>query len=197
MLTPVHSLVNDLDVVDSVEGWLSRAEARLLAELAGTIEPPRCIVEVGNYRGRSTVALALGALRGKGARVFSIDPHTEFTGARGGRFGSEDQAQLYANLTRTGVGAQVNVVSLDSVSVARGWSEANVALFFVDGDHRYEAVRADFEAWRPRLALGAQVLFDDIDFPDVQRTVTELIDGRTLTLRKQIGKLAWCELGPR
>lgn len=183
-----------LDTVESVEGWLARPEARLLAELAETIAPPHCAVEIGNYRGRSTVALGLGARHGKGARIYSIDPHHEFTGARGGRFGGEDQAQLYANLARTGVGAQVNVIALDSIAAARAWSTANVALFFVDGDHRYEAVRADFEAWRPHLAPSAQVLFDDIDFADVERVVGELVEAGVLARRGRTGKIAWCEL---
>ncbi|MBI5364755.1 MAG: class I SAM-dependent methyltransferase [Planctomycetes bacterium] len=183
-----------LDTVESVEGWLARSEARLLAELAGTIAPPHCALEIGNYRGRSTVALGLGARGGKGARVYSVDPHHEFIGARGGRFGGEDQAQLYANLARTGVGPQVNVVGLDSIAAARAWSSANVALFFVDGDHRYEAVRADFEAWRPHMAPRAQVLFDDADFVDVERALNELVEGGVLVRRGRTGKIAWCEL---
>ena len=186
-----------LDAVESVEGWLARSEARLLAELAATIDASHCVVEIGNFRGRSTVALGFGAQRGRGARVYSIDPHADFTGARGGRFGSEDQAQLYANLARTGVGAQVHVVGLGSVETSRAWSSANVALLFIDGDHRYASVRADFEAWRPHLAPRAQALFDDIDFPDVERAVRELVDAGVLRERGRTGKLAWCELVER
>ncbi len=188
------SLHELLDNVESVQGWLARPEARLLAELASMVEPPNCAVEIGNYRGRSTVALGLGARSGNGARVFSIDPHAEFTGARGGRFGSEDQAQLYANLARTGVGEQVNVVGLDSIAVARAWSSANVALLFVDGDHRYDAVCADFEAWRVHLVPRAQVLFDDVDYPDVERVVGELVQAGVLVRRGRTGKVEWCEL---
>lgn len=197
MLTDSLPLADALDTVESVEGWLARSEARLLAELAGTIVPPRTIVEVGNYRGRSTVALGLGALGGRGARVYSIDPHRAFTGARGGRFGSADQAQLYANLTRPGVGAQVNVIGLDSTAVARGWNEGAVALLFVDGDHRYESVRADVEAWLPHLATGAQVLFDDVDYPDVARVIDEFVASGVLQRRTQVGKIAWCERAAR
>jgi predicted O-methyltransferase YrrM len=158
---------------------------------AARVPAAQAIVEIGNYRGRSTVALALGARRGQGAQVFSIDPHAEFVGPRGGRFGREDQGHLYANLTRAGVGAGVNVVSLPSCPVAAGWAGPAVGLLFVDGDHRYAAVRADFEGWRRHLSPGAMVLFDDCDFADVARLVRERSLAGELVERGAVGKVRW------
>ncbi len=190
-------LAPDLDaeiaLVEGIEGWLEREEIRLLMAAAARVPAAEAIVEIGNYRGRSTVALALGARRGQGARVYSIDPHAEFVGPRGGRFGREDQAHLYANLTRAGVGAGVNVVSLGSLEVAAGWAGPAVGLLFVDGDHRYAAVRADFEAWRRHLAPGAMVIFDDCDFADVARLVRERSLAGELVERGAAGKVRWFE----
>jgi predicted O-methyltransferase YrrM len=183
----------DLDLVESVEGWLAREEAGLLAELASRVARNQSVVEIGNYRGRSTVALALGATRGHGAQVYTIDPHVEFVGPRGGCFGRADQAHLYANLTRAGVGAQVSVVGLDSRSVAASWSAGPIGLLFVDGDHRYEAVRADYDAWEPHLAPGAAVAFDDCDFTDVARLLDELERAGRLQPRGVAGKVRWFE----
>ena len=191
---PDPALAAAIELAASVEGWLAREEIALLIELAAGVPASRAIVEVGNYRGRSTVALALGALRGARAQVVSIDPHVEFVGPRGGLFGHEDQACLYANLTRTGVGAQVSVVGLDSRAVARGWSGPALGLLFLDGDHRYESVRADFEAWRPHLAPHALLAFDDCDFPDVARLVGELEYAGHLVARSAAGKVRAFEL---
>jgi predicted O-methyltransferase YrrM len=183
--------LNDLARVESVEGWLGRTEIELLLGRAALVRSDHVIVEIGNYRGRSTVALALGARRGARARVYSIDPHLEFIGPRGGRFGPEDQAELYANLTRAGVGAEVHVVCLDSRAVAASWSGPRVGLLFIDGDHRYGAVRADLDAWRPHLAPEADVLFDDCDFPDVARLVRERVSAGQLVARAGAGKVGW------
>jgi predicted O-methyltransferase YrrM len=183
----------EIAVVESIEGWLAREEIELLLELAAMVPPDQAIVEVGNYRGRSTVALALGARRGAGAPVASIDPHVEFTGPRGGRFGPEDQAELYANLTRAGVGALVRVVCLPSLAVAASWPGPAVGLLFLDGDHRYGAVRADFDAWRPWLATGASVVFDDCDYADVARLVGERERAGELVARGAAGKVRWLE----
>jgi len=179
-----------LDTVLGVEGWLAREEAALLMDLAAAVPARQAVVELGNYRGRSTVALALGVREGAGAQVWSVDPHLEFTGPRGGRFGRADQAHLYANLARTGVGAWVSVVGLDSRRVAATWDGPRVGLLFVDGDHRYEAVRADFEAWRPHLAPGARIAFDDCDFADVARFLAERCAAGELALRARAGKVA-------
>ncbi|MBL8861233.1 MAG: class I SAM-dependent methyltransferase [Planctomycetes bacterium] len=181
----------DLMLAEDVEGWMSREELALLHELAARVPRVQCVVEIGNYRGRSTVALALGARHGSGADVYSVDPHAEFTGPRGGHFGREDMAHLYANLARSGVGAHVRVVTLPSVSVARAWTGPRVGLLFVDGDHRYEAVRADYEAWRPSLAPGAVIAFDDCDFAEVVRFVEERVDAGELVPQGGAGKVRW------
>lgn len=185
-----------LDLVESVEGWLAREQAELLVRLAAHVERERAIVEIGNYRGRSTVALALGAKLGNGAQVYSVDPHVAFTGPLGGHFGREDQQHLYANLARAGVGSFVSVVGLDSRAVAGCWRGPCVGLLFVDGDHRYEAVRADFDAWEPRLAPGAIVAFDDCGFVDVARAIAVLERSPSrLVARGTSGNVRWFQRG--
>jgi len=187
------TLQEDLALVDSVAGWLALDEARVLIDCAARVPAGQCIVEIGNYRGRSTTALALGARRGAGAQVYSFDPHVPFVGPRGGHFGRADQAELYATLSRTGVGELVSVVTLDARLVGPVWPRRDVALLFIDGDHRYEAVRADHAVWEPRLVPGATVVFDDCDFADVARLTAELVADRRLAPRATVGKLGCFE----
>lgn len=182
---------DDLALVDATEGWLSLGEARALRSLARAVPAGRAIVEVGSYRGRSTVALGLGARRGGGATVYAVDPHAPFVGARGGRFGPEDRAAFYANVVRANVGDRIALVGLTSATVARAWTRADVGLLFLDGDHRYESVRADFEAWAPHLSEGAIVAFDDCDYADVARLIGELESvGRIFPVGSE-GKVRW------
>src|ERR1043166_5049453 len=90
-----------VDIAMSVEGQVSRAEVGTLIELARNTAPGTAIVEIGTFRGRSTTALALGSMLGARNRVFAVDPHEEFTGVFGGRFGPEDQAAFYRDNVRT------------------------------------------------------------------------------------------------
>jgi hypothetical protein len=128
-----------------VEGMIGEPEAALLTRLATEVGEG-CIVEIGSYRGMSTIALARGAR----VPVYAIEPHEEFTGVLGGTFGPADRRAFFENLLRAGVVEQVRLVNLSSEVVAPGW-QLPVGLLWIDGDHRYEAVRRDFECWEPHL----------------------------------------------
>jgi len=156
-----------LEVALEVEGQVSPKELLVLMDLASQVRRGHVIVEIGTYRGRSAVALALGSRLGCGGRVYAVDPHLEFRGAKGGQFGPQDMAALYANLDRAGVGELVAVACLPSTAVAKTWPEQNVGLLWLDGDHSYEGVRSDFDAWFPHVVSGGTVVFHDVDAPGV------------------------------
>jgi len=166
-----------------VEGQLRRVEAVRLFDCAKDVPHDQCIVEIGSYRGRSTTALALGAACGGGAFVYAIDPHDEFVGVLGGTFGPPDQEAMYRNLTWAGVGRWVKAVNLPSTAVAPGWDRTNVGLLWIDGDHRYEAVRADIDLWYPHVVDRGIIALHDADTADVQRAANETVaDGRMTPL---------------
>lgn len=175
----------------SVEGQISRAECRQLFELARSVEPGRVIVEIGTYRGRSATALGLGTRSGNRCPVYAIDPHVEFTGVLGGQFGPQDQAALYANLTSAGVGDLVAVISLPSTTVARAWPQTDVGLLWVDGDHRYEGVLADVEAWYVHVGDFGIVAFHDAQTPGVERVIDQILSSRRVTSLGSVESMRW------
>jgi predicted O-methyltransferase YrrM len=120
-------------------------EAELLTRLAGEVEEG-CIVEIGSWRGMSTIALAKGAH----VPVYAIEPHEQFVGVLGGVFGPDDRRAFFENLLEAGVVEQVRLVNLSSEVVTPGW-QLPVGLLWIDGDHRYEAVKRDFMCWEPHL----------------------------------------------
>jgi hypothetical protein len=128
-------------------------EQELLTRLAGEVDEG-CIVEVGSWRGMSTIALANGAR----VPVYAIEPHEEFTGVLGGMFGPDDRRAFFENLLEAGVVEKVRLVNLSSEVVAPGW-ELPVGLLWIDGDHRYEGVKRDFTSWEPHLR--GKVAFHD------------------------------------
>lgn len=149
-------------VVATVEGWLYDEEVELLYRLASGVRGG-AIVEIGSYRGKSTVALALGSRDHHGVPVYAIDPQETFTGVMGAQFGPADRVEFLRNILRCGVAETVRVVNLTSRAAAAGW-EQPVGLLWIDGDHRYESVKQDLECWQPHLAAGALVaLHDSID----------------------------------
>jgi len=157
--TPGH-----LRTIMSVEGKITPAECSLLFELASQVSSG-CIIDVGSYRGRSTVALALGSLASSSVPVYAIDPHESYKGIQGGDFGPKDRIAFFENVLRTGVGEIVRLINLSSEVISKGWVR-EVTLLWIDGDHRYEAAKRDFACWEPFVVRGGLVGFHDSTGPD-------------------------------
>lgn len=149
-----------LDASAEIAGWLTRAEAGLLFDAAAAAPAGQAVVEIGSFAGKSTVALALGARSGAGARVHAVDPHTG-SSETVAVTGFLDTFGLFkANLERHGAAGQVDVVRDFSVSAAARF-ERPVAFLFLDGAHGYRAVRDDYESWFAKVVEGGLIAFHD------------------------------------
>jgi predicted O-methyltransferase YrrM len=180
----------DLAAIRATDGELSSDEATLLYDLARAAAGG-CIVEIGTFHGKSTVACALGTRAGQNARVYAVDPFLPFTGVCGGRFGPADKTVLLRNLLLADVGEQVWLLHTTSVQAARGWSE-RVALLWIDGDHSYEAVQADVQAWMPFVIPGGVVAFHDARNPALgpYRVTEELLAGGDFERAGGVGSIS-------
>jgi len=182
---------DDLHMIASIEGQISENEALTLMQLAQSLSSNTAIVEIGSYRGKSTIALASGLRRGgQGNKVYAIDPHLEFTGVLGGVFGPDDLKILYRNIVASGVGNIVYVVCLPSVNAALAWCNTNVGFLFIDGDHSYEGVKADFEAWSPYVVVGGIVAFHDRNVDGVKKLLDDLQSLELLQFVENVDELA-------
>lgn len=143
----------------AVDGLMTAPEVLLLYQQARQARGGT-IVEIGSFHGRSTIALALGSQEGNGAPVYAIDPYVSFTGPLGGQFGPGDKIGFFRNLLFTATAPQVWVIHLPSVQASRAWQEP-IALLWIDGDHSYAGVKADFALWSPFVIPGGVVAFHD------------------------------------
>jgi predicted O-methyltransferase YrrM len=171
------------------EGMISFEEASLLYNFAKQISDG-CIVEVGSYRGRSAVALGRGSLDGNRVPVYAIEPHEEFTGVLGGRFGPADRGAFYKAMIDTSCYQVVRLVNLSSEIVAPNWNK-KIGLLWIDGDHTYSGVKRDFECWLPHLTPEAIIAFDDSTDPDLgpRQLINELLNTNKFQELQQVGKV--------
>ena len=159
----LKSFEDVLDSVSNVEGWMSDDQARRLFDAAASTRVGDQIVEIGSFRGRSTVVLASAAPNG--VRVVAIDPHAgndrgpeEIAGFEAEA--SDDHEVFLANLAAAGVADRVTHVREFS-DVAHARVEGQVAVLYVDGAHRYAPARADIRTWGARVADGGTMLIHD------------------------------------
>lgn len=172
--------------VYSIEGFLSAAEAELLYRLATEVSPNGRIVEIGSYRGKSTVCLGLGA-KWAGAQVWAIDPHNDYQVNESTHYGMENHAALLANLVKFEVADTVRVVALASIDVWEQWPTRGQAidLLWIDGLHDYDSVSDDLTYWMQYCTPVARIAVHDHSehFPDVRlavETFTRMWDWRIL-----------------
>ncbi len=171
------------------QGMTSFKEVSLLYELAREARNG-CIVEVGSYRGRSTVALGLGSMDGNRVPVFAIEPHEDFRGVLGGKFGPEDRGAFFRTMLDTACYQVVRLINLSSEVVAAQWTKP-VGMLWIDGDHSYEGVKRDFACWSPHLTDDATVAFDDATDPTIgpYKIITELLQSGQFQKTETVNKI--------
>lgn len=148
-----------LESIYAIEGMLTKLECQKLYELAFEAKIG-CIVEIGSYRGLSTICLAKGTAAGANLPVYAIEPHEEFNGVKGGHFGPADRAAFMRNVLNHNVAEAIRLINLGSEKVFRNWS-MEIGLLLIDGDHRDEPVALDFQGWTPHLITGGVVALHD------------------------------------
>jgi predicted O-methyltransferase YrrM len=148
------------DLARGIDGWLFEAETGLLYNLARQADPKGVIVEIGSWKGKSTVCMGKGSEAGTGVKIYAIDPHTGSEEHRvdGRKVWTFDEFK--ANIQKTGVADRVVPVVKPSVEAAQNFDQP-VSLIFIDGAHDYDSVKADFEAWFPKVIEGGVVAFHD------------------------------------
>ena len=166
-----------------VEGWLTPAQAARLDAAARRVPAGGRIVEIGSFRGRSTIILARAA--GEGVEVVAIDPHLGSDRgpqeiAANEAVGEQDTRIFRDNLARHGVADRVRHVRLPS-SEAHGDVAAPIDLLWVDGAHRYGPALEDLVGWGGRVPAGGRMLVHDA-FSSVGVTLA-LLRGVTFSRR--------------
>jgi cephalosporin hydroxylase len=155
-----------------IDGLIDRAFALGMFQHRGEIEPfarwlleqaPKNAVEIGSWKGGSSLLLSEIVSR----RLVSVDlPDGPFGGATGGMTpeACRERNEKLASLNETYVGILGDSRDPETVRAVREALEGEPAdLVFVDGDHGYEAVRADFLTYLPILQPGGWFAFHDVN----------------------------------
>jgi len=117
------------------------------------------IVEIGSYKGYSTLFIAKGVKHsGRKNKVFSIDPH----------YGTRPSFQK--TITEGQVKKIVFSIKDKSQHAIKKFNK-RISMLFIDGSHEYEDVREDFLSWSPLIVKGGFLLFHDIYSPDVKKAI--------------------------
>jgi predicted O-methyltransferase YrrM len=120
-----------------------------LARLLRLARGRRQVVELGTGTAWTTISLALA------------DPERRVTG-----FDPVVRPEREGYLRLVGPRTRARIELVDAPGARGPIGDQPVDLLFVDSSHEREETVREFQAWRPALAPGALVVFDDYDHPD-------------------------------
>jgi hypothetical protein len=145
----------------NVEGYIGEREFKALCMLAAAAPVGGVNVEIGSFKGKSTVGVASIASAFNLGQVVSIDPHnapceTDPDLSESGTSFDDFEAAL----TQAGVRKFVEAHRAPSREVAVGWNRP-IRLLWIDGDHTYKGAKLDFDLFNPFLIDGAIVAIHD------------------------------------
>lgn len=160
-------------LMESVEGFIKFEEGYYLYSLAKRSRLP--VVEIGSWKGKSTIFLALGSKSGHRSLVNAIDPHTgspEFYVV----FGRENEIWSYddfiRNISNFRVDDVVRPILATSVEAAKEWS-GKIGLLWIDGSHYYSQVKQDLDNWEPFVEIGGVIALHDSHWDGPKRLIRE------------------------
>ena len=179
---------------------MAENELRFLATLAACAPAPGVIVEIGSFKGKSTVALATVCDRYGSGPVVAIDPHAGLS-----YLGPDMPHQsptfdeFLASIKSAGVEDIIEFHRAFSRDVARNW-ERPIRLLWIDGDHSYKGCKEDFDLFSPYLSEGAIVAFHDtlnaFDGP-IRVFVEEILRSDRFGAAGFVHSIAWGQFRPR
>lgn len=124
------------------------------------------IVEIGSHKGRSAAFMASTLKYTKTVgTVYSIDVW----------YNVEVFKEFLDNMIKLRLDNYVMPIREDSLEVAKTW-DREIDMLLIDGNHKYESVSSDGEAWIPFVKKGGVVCFHDYGakgWPGVKRYVEE------------------------
>jgi predicted O-methyltransferase YrrM len=179
-MTEHHFPISQLyKYIDSVHGWLSTAEQTALLHFPVLVDHlDGEIVEIGSFKGKSTISLGLGSkyISEKKRTIFAIDPFL----SNGGYFNYFNEFQ--SNIQRFNLGSYVSPIKKFSQEALLDCPE-KISALFIDGDHSYLGVKRDIELYAPRVVPGGIIAFHDYTvYADVKRAVDELCESKEYVL---------------
>ena len=150
-----------IELAESLSGHLKKREVQFLACLP-FVSCKGEILEIGSYKGKSTIILAKAVIAAGGDKIFACDPLSLSCSTDPDDVNKEDLPGIfYDNLKQYNVEKTVQFFQMKSDVLVESWDKP-LKVLWVDGDHTYDGAMSDFMLFKDYLMPGAIVCFHDV-----------------------------------
>jgi predicted O-methyltransferase YrrM len=151
-----------LQEIATVEGYLSPREICFLAVLAACPTAKGEILEIGSFKGKSTIVLAKSAALSDHATVHAVDPMIAPSETDPDLRGEDSSLpDFLKNIEKHKVTDKIELHQQFSYQLAKTW-DLPIRLLWIDGDHTYKGTKLDFDGFADHLEDGAIVAIHDV-----------------------------------
>lgn len=152
-----------LKEIEPVEGYLAPNEIRFLALMAACPTADGEILEIGSFKGKSTIILAKAAALTNGdGKVHAVDPMIAPSETDPDLRGEKSSfPDFQKNIAAHDVADRIEFHQNFSFELAENWDKP-IRLLWIDGDHTYKGTKMDFDGFAAHLSDGAIVAIHDV-----------------------------------
>ena len=119
------------------------------------LEPGANIVEVGVWKGMSVAYAAVKTLQvNKDIKIYAVDTFQGSAGEKGFLDKNNINSDIVYEECRTNlepVSSIVSIIRSDSIEASKMFDDQSLDFVFIDAAHSYQYVKADIEAWLPKI----------------------------------------------
>lgn len=168
-----------------IEGWFGyeghydKVMKELTRRALASSDPHRkiTVVEIGAWRGRSSFYLVDNHAGISAHNIYIVDTWLGSKSEIETHHALAKEVNLYVDFMRNmqKLHGRFTPIRATSIEAAEIFDNGTVDYVFIDGEHTYEAVKADIEAWLPKLSNIGIIAGHDYDsnWPGVIKAVHE------------------------
>lgn len=157
-------------------GWFEEGDIRTYREMYSDVPVGGHTCEIGVYEGRSLCSVA-GIIIERKLRVHAIDTFGEIFRGEGPPLHAW---KFLENVRDFGLLPHLTIHVGTSAEVVTDFRSHMFDLIFIDGDHSYEACKADILNYSPLLKIGGEMAGHDYDWSTVKKAVDEIWGDRVM-----------------
>lgn len=160
---------------DNINGWFNYHN--LYTDMVGKFDNA-VFVEIGCWEGKSTVFMADKIKRsGRNIKFYAIDVWEDYT--QYDVIWKANYEQYLKNIEP--IKDYITTIKADSCEVSNQFKDQSVDFVFVDGNHQYDYVKKDIEAWYPKVKSGGIIAGHDYgNFEGVNKAVNEKFNAKII-----------------
>ncbi len=170
---------------EQVEGWFDKNDVSLYEEMVSLAQDNAYFIEIGCFKGRSTVAMCeLIEKYNKKINFFAVD-HFKGSWEHQNDPTLKNLFKIFLENTKQHH-ERFMIIPQPSEQAANIFDNNSLDFVYIDASHDYESVKQDLQLWYPKLKTNGIMAGHDYGWEGVKQAVDEFAKEKNLNIKKYV-----------